>query len=145
MIRRYHPDDRNILISILRLNTPKYFDPAEEKDFEDYLDNHLEHYYVMESNGKVIGCGGVNFSTDRTIGILSWDMFHPSEQGKGLGAELTRFRIEEIKNESTINRIAVRTSQLATGFYARFGFQLKSMTKDYWGAGLDLYEMEIIL
>jgi ribosomal protein S18 acetylase RimI-like enzyme len=141
MIRPYHPSDKNELLVLLRLNTPAYFAPSEENDFIDYLEKEMEDYFVLEENGKIVGCGGINYWENGTVARISWDIVHPDQQGKGIGKKLTLFRIEEIKKKPTVQSIIVRTSQLAFRFYEKVGFELEKIEKDYWAEGFDLYEM----
>jgi len=141
-IREYQPADRQHVLHLLRLNTPRYFAPSEEKDLEYYLDHHAHHYFVVESGGELLGCGGFNFSDDRTVGKISWDIFHPGHQGKGLGSALTRYRIDRLKECDSVRTISVRTSQVAYQFYEKFGFRLREVVKDYWAEGFDLYRMD---
>ncbi len=141
-IREYKAADREYVLHLLRLNTPQYFAPSEEKDLVYYLDHHADHYFVVESGGVLLGCGGFNFSDDRTVGKISWDIFHPGHQGKGLGSTLTRYRIERLKEYDSVRIISVRTSQVVFKFYEKFGFQLREVVKDYWAEGFDLYRME---
>lgn len=146
MIRKYKEKDKTELISLLRLNTPKFFAPSEEKDFIDYLDGHAENYFVIEESNKIIGAGGFNYGFDNGATTrISWDMIHPEKQGKGIGTKLTNFRIDEIKKNSHIHKIVVRTTQLVYEFYEKIGFQLERVEKDYWAVGFDLYEMKIEL
>src|SRR5688572_31327903 len=111
MIRPYTSHDNPELINLLRLNTPEYFAVSEENDFIDYLNNHAENYFVVEENGKIIGAGGINYLHENTEARISWDIIHPDFQGKGIGKELTLYRIEQIKNNPTVNVIYVRTTQ----------------------------------
>ncbi|MFC6098459.1 GNAT family N-acetyltransferase [Flavobacterium qiangtangense] len=141
-IRPFQTSDTPRLLELLRLNTPEYFSPAEEKDLIYYLKNEIEQYFVLLENNKIIGCGGFNLSEDKKTGKISWDIFHPESQGKGFGTELTNYRIERIKEIKSIEKISVRTSQLAFRFYAKFGFQLKEIVKNYWDKGFDLYHLE---
>jgi ribosomal protein S18 acetylase RimI-like enzyme len=140
-IRKYTDADRESVLHLLRLNTPRYFAPSEEKDLVYYLDNQADHYFVVESGGEMLGCGGFNFSDDRTVGKISWDIFHPGHQGKGLGSALTRYRIERLKEYDSVRIISVRTSQVVFKFYEKFGFRLQEVVKDYWAEGFDLYRM----
>lgn len=140
-IRAYNTADREAVMALLRLNTPEYFAPEEEKDFEDYLENHIEQYYVLEYENQVVGCGGINFAENGSTGVISWDIFHPRHQGKGFGKALLQFRLEKLKRTAGIQTIRVRTSQLTHQFYAKQGFELKEIVKDYWAEGLDLYYM----
>gem|GEM_PF-6460638 len=47
-IRPYRPTDKEELISIIKLHTPKYFDSSEESDFREYLENEIDQYFVIE-------------------------------------------------------------------------------------------------
>lgn len=141
-IREYTPADKPYLIALLRLNTPHYFSPEEEQDLINYLDNSIYKYYVLTKDNRIVGAGGINLSDDFTTGILSWDFFHPDYHGQGLGTILTRFRIQKIKEISTVTTMRVRTSQLTYKFYGKLGFKIREISKDYWAEGLDLYRME---
>jgi len=141
-IREYKKSDKESVLNLLRLNTPQYFSHDEEKDLIRYLDNEIENYYVITCENRIAGCGGFNFSGDPTTGRISWDIFHPEFQGKGLGTYLLKYRIEKLKNYSRLKTISVRTSQLVYKFYEKSGFTLKEVIEDYWAEGFDLYRME---
>ena len=114
MIRPYKIEDKEKLIDLLRFNIPQYFDPAEESDFIAYLKCFTDNYFVVEENGQIIGCGGFNYSEysdEKSIANISWDIIHPDFHGKGIGKKLTQFRINKIKQNATINIIRVRTTQ----------------------------------
>ena len=52
-------------IALLRQNTPAYFDPSEEADFNHYLDVEREDYFVYEEEGRIVGAGGINYFPER--------------------------------------------------------------------------------
>lgn len=141
-IRPYKNADKERLIELLRLNTPLYFSPNEEKDLIYYLDYEAENYFVLEVDGIIMGCGGFNLTDDKETGKISWDIFHPHSQGKGYGSALTRFRIERMKEIDSIKTISVRTTQLVYPFYQKFGLELREVVKDYWDIGFDLYRLD---
>ena len=141
-IRTYQPEDKHPVLHLLRLNTPKYFAPEEETDLIFYLNHELELYYVVEFNLEIIGCGGINFAKNKTIGKISWDIMHPDYQGKSLGKKLLRYRIEVLKAIPSIKKITVRTSQLAYKFYEKQGFTLNEIKRNYWADGFDMYSMQ---
>ncbi|AEI49474.1 GNAT family N-acetyltransferase [Runella slithyformis] len=141
-IRNYQPADRAQIMELLRLNTPEFFSPNEEEDLVYYLDNHIEHYYVAELDGKVVGSGGINLADDGVTAKLSWDIVHPEQQGKGIGRALTEFRIQHIKAMPGLQTISVRTSQLVYPFYQKFGLEIKEIVEDFWEEGFDMYRME---
>ncbi|MEO1517317.1 MAG: GNAT family N-acetyltransferase [Bacteroidota bacterium] len=142
-IRPYRSTDRAGILEMLRLNTPQYFHPSEEEDLVAYLRDEAENYFVVEEDGQVLGCGGFNhFRTDALVRI-AWDIVHPHHHGKGIGKQLTQFRLEQIKKDPSVRRIVVRTSQLVFPFYEKMGSQLEKVDKDFWAEGFDLYQMEM--
>jgi hypothetical protein len=48
VIRTYQPQGRNPLTEVLNLNIPMYFAPEEQEDFQCYLDQHAENYFIVE-------------------------------------------------------------------------------------------------
>ncbi len=145
MIRSYTSKDKQAVMALLRLNIPQNFDVSEENDFADYLDHHVEEYFVVEENGNIIGAGGINYFMDAQTARISWDMIHPDFQGKGIGTLLTKYRIDQIKKNPGIQVVVVRTTQLAYPFYEKIGFVLEKTEKDYWAKGFDLYYMTLAL
>lgn len=143
MIRNYQAEDLPAMLELIRLNTPTYFDTSEEKLLADYLQERTNNYFVIEVDGNIIGGGGIDFEKDRSASI-SWCMIHPDFHGQGWGTKLTQYRIARIK-ETDAPKINVRTSQHTWKFYEKIGFSLFHTQKDYWGKGLDLYDMEVKL
>ena len=142
IIREYESTDKVSVLKLLRLNTPKYFSPEEEKDLIYYLENEIESYYLLELNDEVVGGGGFNFSGDSSNVKISWDIFHPDHQGKSLGSYLLKYRLEKLNEFEKLDKITVRTSQMVYKFYEKSGFKLLEVVKDYWAKGYDLYRME---
>jgi len=54
---------------------------------------------------------------------------------------LIEYRINHLSNNSNVELIVVRTSQLAFKFYEKMGFELEKIEKDYWAKNFDLYQM----
>lgn len=143
-IREYKKSDKENVLNLIRLNIPKFFDYYEEKDLVNYLDNEIDKYFVVEDDDKIVGSGGFNhFKSEKQVRI-SWDIFHPEYQGKGLGTLLLEYRIKEIKQLSNVDKIIVRTSQHSYKFYEKNNFKLIENHKDYWAKGFDMYLMEYL-
>lgn len=140
-IRAYNPGDKPAVLALFRLNTPAFFAESEEEDLEYYLEHEAHHYFVLEVDGLLAGCGGYNLADEGKSGKISWDIFHPQQQGKGFGQALTAFRIRKLIEEEKVQHISVRTSQMAYRFYEKQGFVLEEMVADYWAPGFDLYRM----
>ena len=145
LIRTYQKTDFDLVINLLRLNTPKYFDPTEELELVSYLKEVPENFYVLLIDGKIVGTGGHDIIEELSQGVLSWYFLDPAFQGKGLGSVLVQKNLEEIKKSSEIKRVIVRTSQFADSFFAKQGFELLGIEKDYWAKGYDLYMMRMDL
>lgn len=141
LIRPYHHQDKEQVLNLLQLNTPKYFSPEERDDLIYYLDHELEYYYVIELDNIVVGCAGINLADEGKTGKLSWDILHPDYQGRSLGSQLVQHRLAKLKTIDDIEQIIVRTSQLVYPFYEKQGFKLISVVDDYWAEGFHLYLM----
>jgi [ribosomal protein S18]-alanine N-acetyltransferase len=142
-IRAYTQSDKESVITLLKANTPDFFDPMEQKDLERYLDHEIEDYFVVEEYAAVIGAGGINYFPKEKTARISWDIIKPDLQGKGIGRELTQYRINLLVKNKEVELIVVRTSQLVYKFYERMGFKLTKVEKDFWAPNLDLYQMEL--
>jgi ribosomal-protein-alanine N-acetyltransferase len=140
-IRAYNPKDKPKLLDILKLNVPHYFAESEIDDFNNYLEKEVEKYYVAELDHQIIGAGGINFEEHHKTAKISWDFIHPDFQGIGVGGALLRHRLDLLKSMEELEKITVRTSQLAYKFYEKNGFVLKEIIEDYWAEGFDLYQM----
>jgi N-acetylglutamate synthase-like GNAT family acetyltransferase len=140
-IREFETKDKNEVIDLIRLNTPQYFAVDEEEDLKKYLETERELYYVLLNDQKIVGCGGINFADNNTIGKISWDILHPEYQGKSLGTKLLKHRLDKLNSINGIKKITVRTSQVAYKFYEKQGFELFEIKKDYWAEGFDMYNM----
>ena len=59
----------------------------------------------------------------------------------GFGRRLTEFRIQKITTIYPELDILLNTTQNTFKFYEKFGFKITKTTKDYYGLGLDRYDM----
>jgi hypothetical protein len=48
-----------------------------------------------------------------------------------------------LKNEPEVDKLVVRTSQMASSFFEKFGFATTDIQKDFWAPGIDLHYMEM--
>lgn len=142
-IRTYKQDDKASVIALLKSNTPDFFDPMEQKDLEEYLDNEIEDYFVVEENSEIVGAGGINYFLKDKTARISWDIIKPDLQGKGIGRKLTEYRLNHLNKNEEIELIVVRTTQLVYKFYEKMGFKLTRVEKGFWALNFDLYQMEL--
>lgn len=146
MIRTYNASDKERIIELLDQNTPEYFDPSEKDHLVNYLAFEIEDYFVFELDGKVVGCGGVNFGFDNgRAARISWDIVSKEHHGHGIGRRLVQHRIEHIKTKPEVKKIVVRTTQLVYKFYEKQGFEMEMEKKNFWAKDLHLYQLVINL
>ncbi|NVO09102.1 MAG: GNAT family N-acetyltransferase [Bacteroidales bacterium] len=142
MIRNYHPGDKGKLIDIFKLNVPKFFDEKEISDFEKYLDNNLDTYLIIEQNNYIVGGFGYYIDNEDGSGKITWIFLHPEKAGRGLGTQAIEYCLSKLRENKSVKKLVVRTSQFSYKFFEKFGYTLVRTEKDYWGQGLDLYLME---
>jgi N-acetylglutamate synthase-like GNAT family acetyltransferase len=145
MIRAFKNTDTNAVLELFDQNVPAYFNISERTDLNYYLENEVEDYFVLDLNGLILGCGGINYRLNEEKAFISWDIIHPDHHGKGFGRMLTEYRLTLIKQRAHISKIIVRTSQFTSKFYEKMGFELIETQKDFWAPGIDLYYMQISL
>jgi len=139
-IRPYIDSDKDQLLEIIQLNIPQYFAQEEKDELKHYLEKEVEDYFVVKTGDLIVAGGGINYPVNQNFATISWDLIHPDFQGKRIGSDLLRFRISHIQNKG-FNKIRVRTSQQAYGFYEKHNFVLQEVIPDYWAKGFDLYDM----
>ena len=146
-IRTYRPDDFSACLALFNDNVPTFFSAGERADFVRFLTHHAAvwHYQVIERAGQVVACAGYSISTDGTTASLGWGMVHPRLHRQGLGTMLLLARLDALRLRQEIERVVLDTSQHTQAFYARFGFVVKQIEQDGYGAGLDRWDMALDL
>ncbi len=145
VIRSAQKQDFKFLSKIFSLNVPKYFDKKELNDFKKYFNSkNLESYFIIESQGKVVGGGGYAYENMKT-GRIGWLFIDPNYHGFGFGKKLVNYCIKILKNNRKLNVIEVETSNLTYKFYEKLNFKIEYIKKDYWPNNDDLYFMKIDL
>ena len=145
VIRSAQKQDFKFLSKIFSLNVPKYFDKKELNDFKKYFNSkNLESYFIIESQGKLVGGGGYAYENMKTARIC-WLFIDPNYHGFGFGKKLVNYCIKILKNNRKLNVIEVETSNLTYKFYEKLNFKIEYIKKDYWPNNDDLYFMKIDL
>jgi ribosomal protein S18 acetylase RimI-like enzyme len=142
MIRPYKPSDKAGLLSVFHLNTPKYFDNSEVHDFEEYLEHNAETYFTIEMNNTIVGGTGCYINETDNSGRITWIFFDPNYSGQGLGKQSVEHCLNLLGKDKRVEKFIVTTSQLAYKFFEKFNYHIIRIEKNYWGDGLDLFEME---
>lgn len=142
MIRPYASADKERLLKIFSLNTPKYFDKSEIHDFQAYLEQKATTYLTIEVGATIVGGTGYYVNEDDNSGRITWIFFDPRYSGQGLGKQSVEYCLNILNKDKSVEKFIVTTSQLAYQFFEKFDYHIVRTEKNYWGEGLDLYEME---
>jgi ribosomal-protein-alanine N-acetyltransferase len=152
-IRLYQAEDKKTCIELFKGNMPKYFAISELPEFELWLDawerkkmQHrdpaVEQYFVIEVMNEVVGCGGYTKVNNDEI-TLTWGMISQSMHGKGIGKTLLQYRLGIVKSLFPNASVILDTTQLSYVFFERLGFKITGIIKDFYGQGLDRYDMKL--
>ncbi len=145
-LKPYTTLDREACLSIFDGNVPKYFGVEERSEFEEFLDDLPGPYFTLQQDGEIIGCGGYGNrdGNNEGRGFFCWGMVARSHHKKGYGTILAKMRINAMRNDPDVKSVRLNTSQHTAPFYARFGFETTSVTKDGFTKGLDDHEMQLV-
>lgn len=145
IIRNADHTDLNFLIKIFTLNIPKYFHKKELDDFKKYFNsNNIENYFIIESEGKILGAAGYAYENKQTAKIC-WVFIDPNHHSSGLGTKLVNHCIDILKRDNQLNVIQLETSNLTYKFYEKLNFKTQYIKKQYWPNNDDLYFMNMDL
>jgi hypothetical protein len=141
VIREFKISDLPQCLSLIRTNTPPFFDESEVSEFVDDLTSRenlpLEKrwpYFVLETSGVIRACGGYEIDSKGSA-ILIWGMVNREEHKKGLGTLLSRYRFQHMSGKA--KRIKLDTTPASFGFYRKLGFIQTGYETEGYGPGLD--------
>jgi N-acetylglutamate synthase-like GNAT family acetyltransferase len=117
-LRAYQSSDQSACLTIHN----------NEPQLETYLNASPQHFYVMEHEGSILGCGG--FSLDSQSAQLHWGAVHADWRRQGLGRYLLMYRLKEISRHSNIEWVYAKVPNAFSSFYERNGFRLHSSDGD---------------
>ena len=145
--RQYTTADREHCLALLDANTPTHFGPEERPEFAAYLDGAPAPFFVAETAGSLLACGGIETFGNRGVAEFRWVMVSPAAQKGGLGRLLMLLSLEHLVRHTPIRHVLVHTSQTSAAFFSRLGFptELVRVEKDYWTEGLDLHLLSLKL
>ncbi|MDT0688295.1 GNAT family N-acetyltransferase [Salegentibacter sp. F188] len=108
-IRKIQPEDNQEVAKVIRevlveMGVPKVGTAYEDKALDDMYatyDSPRMEYFVVENEGKIIGCAGIAPLRDfeEEVCELQKMYFLPEARGKGLGTEMMDTCLKFAKNE----------------------------------------------
>ena len=143
-LRPYRRRDLPRCLALFDTNVPTFFDADERDDFAGFLRTAGRRdtpYLVLEVAGSTVACGGLVLDADGRGARLAWGMVDGAHHGRGLGARLTRARLDLALANPRLVELRLDTSRHTRGFYERFGFEVRRIEPDGFAPGLDRHEM----
>jgi GNAT superfamily N-acetyltransferase len=136
-IAAYEPKDEAGCLEVFDSNVPDFFAAEDRQGFAEFLRAPNSHYFVMEHEGRVAGCGGYYVTEDGKGARLTWGMVRREWHRHGLGRFLLLFRLKEIAKAGSVLTASLDTTPAAAGFFQRQGFKVQHVAKDGYGPGVD--------
>jgi RimJ/RimL family protein N-acetyltransferase len=143
-LRPYTHDDKEACRSLLDSNTPMFFAPHERDEFDTFLDNPGDKYWVVEDEaGALIGCSGYWIVSDTPVAVITWTMVARSWHGHGVGRRLLLTCLYHLCRIPAIQTVRLETSQHVTGFYEKVGdFRVQETIENGYAPGLHKIRMD---
>ena len=130
-------------LEILRSNIPDYIDSSEESQFVKYLSIANIIYFILFDSERLVACGGYGFNNKTQTCVLSWGVVYNQFHNMGYGTKLLTYRLKHIKNRYGDIDVELDTSQKTYKFYEKSNFKVEKITYDFYGRGLDRYDMRL--
>ena len=141
IIRRFKDTDAK-KVSNLIIETMKKSNSSDypKKLLEDFIKEQTPekitewakwtHFYVVEDNNKIIGCGAIGAYWGKEDESSLFKIFiHPKYQGMGIGRMIV-LKLEDDEFAKRANRIEVPASITAVEFYKKMGYNFKNNNCD---------------
>lgn len=90
----------------------------------------------------IVGGTGYYVNENDKSGRITWIFFDSNYSGQGLGKQSVEHCLKILSTDKRVEKFIVTTSQFAYKFFEKFGYSITRIEKDFWGKGLDLYEMD---
>lgn len=147
--RPFAPGDLAACLAIFDSLTPRHFKAGERGEFEKFLagldDEKCRYEVIVGDDGEIVACGGLWIEADKGVASLCWDMVRPDAQGHGIGRLLVHTRFGKLKDVPQVTHVVASAGEAAAGFFRKQGFETFHVQKDYFGPGLDLFDMKLRL
>ncbi|HYF34334.1 MAG TPA: GNAT family N-acetyltransferase, partial [Prosthecobacter sp.] len=138
-IREFHPNDLEACLDIHRSNEPDLLDPAGFEAFLEFLAHGTSYILVIEHEGRVVACAGLELMGETNAARLLHAMVHRNFQHRGLGTTLLAARLSLLEPEDGQPvHVLLRARPEAGSFYGAYGFVLHSLEQDQGRALLRL-------
>ncbi len=136
-IRDYTPADREACEALYASNVPGAYPESILGECRTFLDEGTSYHLVVEHEGQVVGCGGLELRGEGPFAHLVFGFIHKDFQRKGFGTTLLAARLSLIEHEEEKMTVHVEAGAEVAPLYARIGFELADVKVNRYGPGKD--------
>jgi ribosomal protein S18 acetylase RimI-like enzyme len=111
-----------------------------EKEWKEEFNKSNAKIYLVTKDGVVVGDTSYEKKNDGLI-YLSGLAIDPNFQKQGIGKEVMRLIMEELKNEKKVVLVVHPENSAAIKIYLSFGFVIKNWKDNYYGDGQPRIEL----
>ncbi|TDU70913.1 N-acetylglutamate synthase-like GNAT family acetyltransferase [Prosthecobacter fusiformis] len=133
-IREFEPEDLEACVEIYRSNAPDYLSEEGLEAYIEFLALGTSYYLVIEHDGEIVACGGLELIGDSDTATLVHGMVHGEYHRQGFGTTLLAARLALLECEVRPQEVWVNTTAATLPFYGRFGFAYHSSSGKRPGA-----------
>jgi GNAT superfamily N-acetyltransferase len=141
--RLFEAMDRDSCLAIFDENCPEFFAPGERRDYEAFLDQDPDGYWVCLLEERVAGAFGLR-NIDEHTAVLNWILLARASQGSGLGASIMKQALQTTRSSGR-SLLRISASHRSAPFFAKFGAIERARHEHGWGPGMHRVEMHILL
>ena len=137
VIRDYTPADYEACKAAYESNVPQPFSEEYLQDCLTFLGEGTSYHLVLEHEGRVVGCGGMELRGEGPYAHLLHGCIHRDFTGHGFGSTLLAARLSLIEHEDQTFAIKLETGTDSAPFFAKAGFRVHQVRVDGCGRGRD--------
>ena len=136
-IRDYTPADHDACAAVYASNVPELYPEAILDECLTFLAEGTSYHLVLEHEGRVIGCGGLELRGEGPFAHLVFGFIHREFQKRGFGTTLLAARLSLLEHEEEAINVHLETGAEVAPFFARVGFELAEVKVNKLGPGRD--------
>lgn len=140
----YQSEDFSACMALFDDNCPSHFAPNEKADYQAYLEQLPEDYYIAYQGKKPLAAFGFLLNHTSKRGQITWIMVAKSTQGTGIGRQMMD-KSRQLGLAADMEIVDIAASHLSAPFFARFGAKALNHIADGWGPGMHRIDMELVL
>lgn len=135
-LREYTPEDLPACLAIYHSNESEFHPAGHVASFTSFLERGTSYMLVLEHEGLIVGCGGLELRGETPTAALVYGLIHRDHHHRGFGTTLLAARLSLLEPEGQPVHVVLTASPTVASFFAQFGFELQRVAPDFYGPGL---------